>query len=175
MTVPARNIAFQFLSISPTVERLAHAGDLATIMPTGIFVLAELVPRSARDEVLRRAVALTVGGVAALVLDVPNLAWQAASFLALLEACPFASPLLSDDATVAIRRALAVFVSGIVCFLSTHIGQAKGIPLLCDLTDAFRAKHAGTRLGQLCDCFIMYTTSGTCTAWPFSFASRRCA
>ena len=42
------NVAWQFCTLSPAIERAGYLGDLATIMPTGVAILAELVPRAGR-------------------------------------------------------------------------------------------------------------------------------
>ena len=153
------NVAWQFCTLSPAIERAGYLGDLATIMPTGVAILAELVPRARRAEMVRREVALTLGCAAAVALQgvgLPNLATQSVGFAVVLDTHRAAAPMLGADAAVAINDALRVFLLGVACFLSSKIGTARDIAFLGDLTDAMRARHTGTRFGVLLDCVRMY-------------------
>ena len=159
------NVAWQFCTLSLAIERAGYLGDLATIMPTGVAILAELVPRAGRAEMVSRAVALTLGCSVAVALQgvgLPNLVTQGVGFAAVLDAHRTAAPMLGVDAAAAIDDALRIFLVGVACFLCSKIGTARDIAFLGDLNDAMRARHSGTRFGVLLDFFGMYDVWHVC-------------
>lgn len=155
------NLLWQFLTVSPRVERVFKAVDLATIMPMVLSVMAGLAATPAQEAELVRAamgvLCLTIGG--ALFAPAWNIATQA---IGLVCSLTFYSRLQVRD--VATEDALAASLVHFACYVSCYLvhvaATARDVAGLGGLTDTVRARHAKSPIRRaLLDTLTLYDVS----------------
>jgi len=151
------NILWQFLTLTPTIERIFRVVDLSTIMPLLFSGLNDVAAAELRPHI--RRVGLTVFAVASLAtLFAPryNVATQAFGLAAFAY---IVRPVLAqlDSACQQMGwHGLLIFFAYAASFLVHVVGDKRSIVGLMNLTDKVRQQHAGTRLGMLLDFANLY-------------------